>query len=124
MPGRAAAGKVREVVGIAGGAAELQALRLERQDLALGRDLRALPAEAQAIVARELNKSALEERADIARLNGSVADDLKSRGLIFVEVDKPAFRQALKTAGFYADWKKKYGDEAWGILEAETGTLS
>jgi TRAP-type transport system periplasmic protein len=88
------------------------------------RSFAALPAETQAIVARELNKSALDERADIARLNGSVADDLKSRGLIFVEVDKPAFRQALKTAGFYADWKKKYGDEAWGILEAETGTLS
>ena len=75
-------------------------------------------------MARELNKSALEERADIAKLNGSVADDLKSKGLEFVEVDKPAFRAALKSAGFYADWKKKYGDEAWGILEAEVGTLS
>ena len=83
-----------------------------------------LPAEAQAIVARELNASALQERADIAKLNGSVADDLKSKGLEFVEVDKPAFREALKTAGFYAEWKKKYGDEAWAILEAEVGSLS
>jgi TRAP-type C4-dicarboxylate transport system substrate-binding protein len=84
----------------------------------------ALPPDAQAIVTRELNRSALDERADIAKLNFSVADDLKSKGLIFVEVDKPAFRQALKSAGFYADWKKKYGDEAWGILESEVGTLS
>jgi tripartite ATP-independent transporter DctP family solute receptor len=83
-----------------------------------------LSADAQAIVARELNKSALEERADIAKLNESVAGDLKSKGLEFVEVDKPAFRAALKSAGFYADWKKKYGDEAWGILESEVGTLS
>jgi TRAP-type transport system periplasmic protein len=92
--------------------------------LANKRNFSALPADAQAIVARELNKSALDERADIAKLNGSVAADLKSKGLEFVEVDKPAFRQALKTAGFYADWKKKYGDEAWSILEAEVGSLS
>jgi tripartite ATP-independent transporter DctP family solute receptor len=83
-----------------------------------------LPADTQAIVARELNRSALDERADIAKLNASVVDELKSKRLTFVEVDKPAFRNALKTAGFYADWKAKYGDEAWGILEAEVGTLT
>jgi tripartite ATP-independent transporter DctP family solute receptor len=92
--------------------------------LANRRSFAGLPADAQAIVARELNASALQERADIAKLNGSVADDLKAKGLSFVEVDKPAFREALKTAGFYAEWKKKYGDQAWGILEAEVGTLS
>ena len=92
--------------------------------LANRRSFSGLPADARAIVARELNASALQERADIAALNGSVAADLKAKGLIFVEVDKPAFRQALKTAGFYAEWKKKYGDQAWGILESEVGVLS
>jgi TRAP-type C4-dicarboxylate transport system substrate-binding protein len=84
----------------------------------------ALPPETQTIIARELNASALQERADLVALNGSVADDLKAKGLTFVEVDKPAFRQALKSAGFYADWKKKSGDQAWEILESEVGTLS
>ena len=84
----------------------------------------ALPKDAQAIIAREFNAAAFKERADIAALNGSVAADLKAKGLEFVEVDKPAFREALKTAGFYAEWKKKYGDEAWAILEGEVGTLS
>lgn len=88
------------------------------------RSFSALPADAQTIIAREMNKSALEERADIATLNGSVAEDLKSKGLEFVEVDKPAFREALKTAGFYADWKTKYGNEAWAILESEVGSLT
>lgn len=92
--------------------------------LANKRGFSAMPADVQAIVAKELNQSALDERADIAKLNGSVADDLKAKGLQFVEVDKPAFRAALKSAGFYAEWKKKYGDEAWGILESEVGTLS
>lgn len=88
------------------------------------RSFESLPASAQAIVARELNASALNERADLAKLNGSVEADLKSKGLEFVDADKPAFRAALKSAGFYADWKKKYGDEAWGLLEASVGTLS
>jgi tripartite ATP-independent transporter DctP family solute receptor len=92
--------------------------------LANKRGFSALPADAQAIVAKELNQSALDERADIAKLNGSVAEDLKSKGLQFIEVGKPAFRTALKSAGFYDDWKKKYGDEAWGILESEVGGLS
>ena len=78
------------------------------------RSFSGLPADVQAIVARELNQSALEERADIAKLNGSVAADLKSKGLTFVEADKPAFRAALKKAGFYAEWKKKYGDAGLG----------
>jgi tripartite ATP-independent transporter DctP family solute receptor len=92
--------------------------------LANKRSFTGMPADLQAVVAKELNASALQERDDIARLNGSVADDLKAKGLQFVEVDKPAFRAALKAAGFYADWKKKYGDEAWAILEGEVGSLS
>lgn len=92
--------------------------------LANKRSFQSMPADAQKIVAEELNRSALDERADLAKLSGSVTDDLKAKGLQFVEVDKPAFRAALKSAGFYADWKKKYGDEAWGILESEVGALS
>jgi tripartite ATP-independent transporter DctP family solute receptor len=92
--------------------------------LANKRSFSALPANLQEIVARELDRSALDERADIAKLNDSVAADLKARGLEFIEVDKPAFRAALRKAGFYADWKKKFGDQAWGILEGEVGVLT
>jgi tripartite ATP-independent transporter DctP family solute receptor len=92
--------------------------------LANRRSFEKLPQGVQEIVARELNKSALDERADVAKLNDTVASDLQAKGLEFVEVDKPAFRDALKQAGFYAEWKKKYGDEAWGILESQVGTLS
>ena len=77
------------------------------------------------MVARELNKSALRRaRGHRQAERIACAADLKSKGLEFDEVDKPAFRDALKQAGFYAEWKKKYGDEAWGILEGEVGTLS
>jgi tripartite ATP-independent transporter DctP family solute receptor len=83
-----------------------------------------MPTDLQDIVAKNLNQSALEERADIAKLNDSVAADLKAKGLTFIEVDKPEFRAVLKQAGFYADWKKKYGGEAWAILEGAVGSLS
>ncbi|MBS0643423.1 MAG: TRAP transporter substrate-binding protein [Proteobacteria bacterium] len=92
--------------------------------LANKKSFNALPPDVQKVIAQELNKAALDERADIASLNGTVAEDLKAKGLIFEDVDKPAFRDALKQAGFYAEWKKKYGDEAWGILESQVGTLS
>lgn len=92
--------------------------------LANHRSFTSMPPDLQKIVADELNKSALDERVDIARLNDSVEADLKSKGLQFIEVDKDQFRDALRQAGFYADWKKKYGDQAWGILESEVGQLT
>jgi len=92
--------------------------------LANNESFSALPTDLQAVVARELNQSALDERADIATLNGTVADSLKSKGLVFEEVDKAAFRAALTQAGFYTEWKQKFGDAAWAILESEVGPLS
>ncbi|HEX2939607.1 MAG TPA: TRAP transporter substrate-binding protein, partial [Rhodopila sp.] len=92
--------------------------------LANKRSFRGLPPDIQQTIAKELNQSALDERADLVKLNGSVAESLKAKGLTFVEADKPAFREALKKAGFYAEWKKKFGDQAWSILESEVGTLS
>lgn len=83
-----------------------------------------LPPELGEIVARELNRSALDERADIAKLNAQVAADLKTKGLELASVDKGAFRDALRQAGFYAGWKKKFGDQAWGLLESHVGTLT
>ena len=44
-------------------------------------------------------------------------------GLLDACVFSPnSFRDALRKAGFYAEWKKKYGDEAWGILEKAVGS--
>jgi hypothetical protein len=42
----------------------------------------------------------------------------------FVEVDKPAFRAALAKSTFYNHWREKFGDKAWGLLEAVVGPLA
>ena len=32
--------------------------------------------------------------------------------------------RVLKKAGFYEEWKGKFGAEAWGVLEKAVGNLS
>ena len=83
-----------------------------------------MPKDVREIVERELNKSALDEREDIAKLNQGVKEKLIGHGLKFNDADTAAFRAKLKQAGFYAEWKAKYGDDAWRILEDSVGGLS
>jgi TRAP-type transport system periplasmic protein len=92
--------------------------------LANARAFGALPQDAQAIVTREMNASAVQQREDVRKLNESLAGQLQSQGLAFNTPDPAPFRDALRQAGFYAQWKQKYGDEAWAILEKSVGALA
>jgi tripartite ATP-independent transporter DctP family solute receptor len=83
-----------------------------------------LPPAAQEVVARELNKSAMDERTDVAALNAGLRGKLQASGLAFNDLDPAPFRNTLKRAGFFRDWQAKYGPEAWGILESQVGSLS
>ena len=82
-----------------------------------------LPEDLRAVVTRELDKSAVDQRADIASLNQSLRADLTAKGITFIDVDRELFRKALASTPFYGEWKAKYGDEAWGLLEAAVGKL-
>jgi tripartite ATP-independent transporter DctP family solute receptor len=84
----------------------------------------ALPADLQAIVARNWNAAGLAQREDIRKLNDSVQGDLEKKGMVFNKVDAEAFRAVLKQAGFYNEWREKYGAEAWALLEKYSGKLS
>jgi tripartite ATP-independent transporter DctP family solute receptor len=83
-----------------------------------------MPANLREIVEAEFNQSAVDERNDLAKMNKTVATTLKGKGLQFVDTDAAAFRAALKKAGFYSEWKGKFGAEAWGALEKAVGSLS
>lgn len=54
-------------------------------------------------------------------LNASVQKELEGKGMAFNTPDGSLFQEKLKEANFYADWKSKYGDEAWAILEGAVG---
>lgn len=83
----------------------------------------ALPKDVQEVVERNFNQAGLDERADVKRLNDSLEGDLKSKGMVFNKPDPESFRAALKTAGFYTEWRDKFGPEAWGLLEKYAGKL-
>ena len=92
--------------------------------LANRRAFERLSAADQEVLAREFNGSALQERADVAKLNAGLQDKLAAGGLKFNTVDAGPFRSQLSSAGFYADWKAKYGEAAWGLLEGAVGQLN
>ena len=60
----------------------------------------------------------------MANLNATLQEELAGKGMVFNKPDPIPFRDKLRAAGFYAEWKGKYGDEAWAILEKFTGKLS
>jgi TRAP-type transport system periplasmic protein len=92
--------------------------------LANRRAWEAIPEDTRAIVARNINAAAVKARADTEKLNATVREELTSKGLIFNQPDVAPFREKLRSAGFYSEWKSKYGEEAWAILEKSVGKLS
>jgi len=83
-----------------------------------------LPDNIRTIVAKHVNAAGLKERDDVAKLNATLQQDLAAKGLVFNKPDAAAFRDKLRSAGFYTEWKGKYGDEAWAILEKSVGKLA
>src|SRR5580700_898878 len=83
-----------------------------------------LPQDMRAVVAKNVNAAGLKERDDVAKLNATLQQDLAAKGLVFNKTDAAPFRDKLRSAGFYTEWKGKYGDEAWAILEKSVGKLS
>jgi TRAP-type transport system periplasmic protein len=82
-----------------------------------------LPTDVQAIITRELDKSAGDQRADIAKLSETLKADLKAKGITFIDVQQDNFRKALASTNFYAEWKQKYGPTAWDLMEKVSGKL-
>ena len=83
-----------------------------------------LPKDLQEIVRANVNEAALGQRADVRKLNDSVIADLKSKGMQFNDVSTMGFRDKLRSAGFYDNWHKKFGQEEWALLEKYTGRLA
>ena len=92
--------------------------------LANQRAWQSLPDDVRAMVAKHINAAGLKEREDVAKLNASLQQDLTAKGLIFNRPDPAPFRSKLRAAGFYTEWKSKYGEEAWSLLEKSAGKLA
>ncbi len=82
-----------------------------------------LPQDLRDLVTRNINAAGQKERDDVKKLNDGLLADLKAKGMAFNTTDAELFRAKLRAAGFYAEWHKKFGDEAWAVLEKYTGKL-
>ncbi|HRO57679.1 MAG TPA: TRAP transporter substrate-binding protein [Burkholderiaceae bacterium] len=83
-----------------------------------------VPAELQTVISEHLNAAALLARDDLRQLNETVEARLRTHGMQFNRPEREPFRLALQKAGFYQEWKAKFGPEAWEILEKQTGKLA
>jgi tripartite ATP-independent transporter DctP family solute receptor len=84
----------------------------------------AIPKDIQETVAKHLNRSAMELRTDVAKLNVSLEKTLTEKGMVFNRTDPKPFREVLSKAGFYAEWQKKFGTESWAILTKNANGLA
>lgn len=92
--------------------------------LANRRAFERLPKDIQEIVTKHVNAAGLKMREDNLILNNSLEGELAKQGLVFNKPDPAPFREKLSKAGFYSEWKGKFGDEAWAALEKTTGKLA
>jgi tripartite ATP-independent transporter DctP family solute receptor len=83
-----------------------------------------LPADLQQIITKNINIGGDRQRADVKKLNDTLQKDLSKKGLTFNNVNIDPFRDALRKAGFYDEWRKKFGEDAWHLLEKYTGRLA
>ena len=92
--------------------------------LANKRAFERLPADLREVVMANVNAAGMLQRDDVKKLNDSLMADLKAKGMEFNTVDAELFRAKLRSANFYDEWKKKFGDDAWALLEKYTGKLA
>jgi TRAP-type transport system periplasmic protein len=83
-----------------------------------------LPKKLQEIVSRNYDRSVTLERTKFQALYASLERTLRSQGMIFSTPDEAPFRVALRTAGYYSQWKDTFGDKGWSLLEKYAGKLA
>ena len=80
-----------------------------------------LPADVRAVVVRNQEKYALQERRDVEQLNNALIQKLVRRGMIFNTVDTESFKLKLRPS--YGRWREEFGPVAWSLLEKAVGKI-
>jgi tripartite ATP-independent transporter DctP family solute receptor len=80
-----------------------------------------LPGSVTEVIEMNFNQAADDQREDVRKYDENFLAQSKSSGLTVLDVDSREFRKKLQTSGFYADWKQRFGPEAWTVLEKYAG---
>jgi len=83
----------------------------------------ALPDDVQTIITRNVDDAVAGQRKASEAANGSLAVKLKAQGLVVNSPDHAPFKRKLKDAGFYDEWRGKFGPQVWDTLQKTTGPL-
>jgi len=92
--------------------------------LANGKRWATVPAELQDVIKKNVNDAVLKQRDDLRRLNTSLEIQLKVKGMVVNHPDAGSFRDKLSKAGFYKEWRGRFGNEAMAKLEKYSGRLA
>ncbi|GAC1535247.1 MAG: TRAP transporter substrate-binding protein [Candidatus Velthaea sp.] len=82
----------------------------------------ALPPDVRAVVLRNQEKYALQQRRDVQQLNAALIQKLVRRGMVFNIADVDSFKPKL--GAFYGRWREEFGPEAWSLLEKAVGKIA
>ena len=63
----------------------------------------------------------LQQRADVKKLNDTLESTLTTKGMVINKTEPDTFRDQLRKSGFYKEWKGKFGDKTWALLEESAG---
>lgn len=88
------------------------------------RAMAGLPPDLLELINTAFDAAAVKERADLVEMDRSLQAELTEKGMTFNTPDPVQFRAALVKAGFYTQWQKTYGTDAWAALEKYTGKLT
>ncbi|WP_461349720.1 TRAP transporter substrate-binding protein [Bradyrhizobium sp. USDA 4451] len=88
------------------------------------RAMAGLPPDLREVINTAFDNAAVKERADLIEMDRSLQAELTGKGMTFNKPDPVQFRAALVKAGFYTQWQKTYGADAWAALEKYTGKLT
>ncbi|WP_456823031.1 TRAP transporter substrate-binding protein [Bradyrhizobium sp. USDA 4502] len=88
------------------------------------RAMAGLPPDLLELINAAFDAAAVKERTDLVEMDRSLQAELTEKGMTFNKPDPVQFRAALVKAGFYTQWQKTYGADAWAALEKYTGKLT
>ena len=92
--------------------------------IANGRAFQKLPADLRALWETAFNDAGLKQREDLKKMNESIQSDLQGKGMVFNTPKADSFQAALRSSGFYKEWRGKFGEQAWSLLEGAVGKLA
>src|SRR5216684_1590073 len=71
-----------------------------------------LPAQIQGTVIRNTKTYVAQQRAFVGAANANLEQTLRHRGMVVNTVDIESFRERLRRANFYRNWRQSVGEEA------------